>query len=387
MSYRAHVAHKNVLSVTATAMKKDILEQLLEDLRSISCKVLMVEPAYAGVARAFASMNLFQSAKTNGLVVLQSDGSVNLTFTANGVVYLSRDFLLGGTGEEDKKHFFEELKASIDYFYKLTGGEAVQKIFLAGHGDLKLWVEYFEQAFNYTLRFDLAKFPAETNIPADVMGSVLVAFGLAIRSIGYKSPIGEIELLPAQERCSKPEKFFGILAAIAGAIFLVFLIVRAAILQPTIFGLQAQNDKIFGEGSGVDPAVAVRTEADLLAERDALAGRIKDLDDFAKAGVSPSELLRAIAQGIPKSISVEFISIEDAVSRGKSSGKGAKRLNLSGICFLGSSEQEAATVNSWVKSLSEKKIFSNVFSEIRLEDIRRANAGNRSFARFKIVCE
>jgi len=73
--------------------------------------------------------------------------------------------LLTGKIEEDKTRFFEELKASIDYFYKLTGGEAVAQIFLAGRGDLKFWVEYLEHSFNYTIRFDVAVFPNEKISP------------------------------------------------------------------------------------------------------------------------------------------------------------------------------------------------------------------------------
>jgi len=129
LDYQAHLTHKNVLSVTVTAIRGEVLDTYLEDLRSASAKVLSVEPVYNAVGRAFSALNMVGKTKTHGFVVLQSDGNVNVTFASKGIVYLSRDFLLSGKLEEDKLRFHSELKASMDYFYTLTGGEAIGQIF------------------------------------------------------------------------------------------------------------------------------------------------------------------------------------------------------------------------------------------------------------------
>jgi len=79
-------------SVTATAIRREILDTCLNDLRTASAKVLMIEPVYSAVGRAFSTLNMIGKSKTHAFVVIQSDGNVNVTFAAKGVVYLSRIF-------------------------------------------------------------------------------------------------------------------------------------------------------------------------------------------------------------------------------------------------------------------------------------------------------
>lgn len=387
MSYNAYTAHKNVLSVTATAVKKEILGKALEDLHAASCKVLMVEPAFTSVIRAYSMMNLFQKTKTCGFLIFQSDGNVNLTFVSKGVVYLSRDFLLSGSGEEVKKLFFDELKASLDYFYKLTGGEAVQHLFLAGQGDLKYWAEYCEQAFNYSIRFDLAKSPNEENVPSEVLGSVLVAFGLAIRALGYASPVGEVELLPASERRSKPEKFFGILGGIVAGIFVFFLLVRLAVLQPFIFSLQNQSNKMFGPESGIDSSGGRLSNSELSKRISVLGDQAAALDEFMKRHSSTADILAVLGKGLPPSISFDYISVGDVESKKGKSAKGTKRLTLRGTCYVGNAGREAAALNAWVKTLSEDSLLMSRFSDMTLEETKREKLANRQVTNFRVVCQ
>ena len=387
MDHSEQMTHKNVFSVTVTAMKQDILSQCLSDLRAASARVLMIEPAYAAVGRVFASLNMLQKSKTCCLVTLQSDGNVNLTFSMKGAVYLSRDFLLAGKPEEDKPRFFDEIKASLDYFYKLTGGEAVQQVFLSGFGDLKLWVEYLEHAFNYTVRFDLAVFPDEKDIPQDVMHSIVIAYGLALRSLGYKSPVGEVKLLPPEDRQLKPASFVAILAGGAAAIFLVFALIRLVVFQPLILQLNQQYEGIFSAGSGVDQSVVSQPVAALEEQWSALARKTSFLQRATDAKARMSTLLSAVGQGIPKSVWIDYISVEKSPGKETGAASQAARMNLRGVCFLGNAEKEAQTVNVWLKSLEGKKVFADAFSDVKLEEIKREKVMNRDVTRFRITAE
>jgi Tfp pilus assembly PilM family ATPase len=388
LDYHAFLTHKNVLSVTATAIRSEVLATCVEDLRSASAKVLMVEPVYSAAGRAFSALNMAGKTKTHGYVVLQSDGNVNVTLASKGVVYLSRDFLLSGKADEDKTRFHDELKASMDYFYKLTGGEAITQIFLAGSGGLKLWVEYLEQAFNYTVRFDVASLPGAKDLPPETLHEVLVAFGLALRSLGYHAPLGDIQLLPKMERRSTPEKLMIFLGVECVAILVLFAIIRLVAFQPFLIHLERQNEAILGPANREDPGFASKSTEDLAAEKEKLGERAGRMRLFNSDKVPASVFMTSLGQGLPQSISLDYVSFEDATVKGASPGwKAKKRLNIKGSCFLGNAEKETGTVSSWVKSLAEKKVMADYFGEIKLEEIKREKARGRDVTSFRVLGE
>lgn len=388
LDYYVQTTHKNVFSVTATAIRQEILDTCLENLRAASAKVLMVEPVYSAAGRAFATLNMVGKEKTHAFVVIQSDGNVNVTFAAKGIVYLSRDFLLTGKTEEDKTRFFEELKASIDYFYKLTGGEAVSQIFLAGHGDLKLWVEFLEHSFNYTIRFDVATFPNEKNIAPDILSAITVAYGLALRSLNCHSPLGEMKLLPVAERCSKPEKMIGLLLGEAVLISSVFLGLHFFIFQPTVQQLKNQDAAILEPLRQKDPQAESKSTDELRQEIEGANARSAQLDAFFQSKVPVASLFETVGRGLPKSILIDSMAFgkNQAMGEGAETGK-KRRIDISGICYLGNSEKEAGVINAWVKGLSANKIFLEYFSEFKLDETKREKYANNNVTRFKVICE
>lgn len=392
LDYHSYLTHKNVLSVTATAIRGEALQAYLQSLRAASAKVLMIEPVYNAAGRAFAALNMIGKTKTYGFVALQSNGNVNVTLTSQGIVYLSRDFLLNGKIEEDKKRFYEELKASMDYFYKLTGGEAIAQIFLAGSGDLKMWVEHLEHALNYTIRFDVANLPSAKNLPPEMVHTVLVAFGLALRSLGYRSPMADIQLLPKRERRSDPLQLLKFLAVECLAILILFAVLRFAIFQPQIQHLTEEDKTALSALKPEDrSAFASKTTEELAEEKGALTGRIGKLRTFFGDKIYVSDFLKALAQGTPQSISLDYVSLEDSAGSGKEKAQGRKgggrRLNMKGFCYLGNAEKETAIVSSWLKSLAGKKVLTNFFGEIKLESIKREKVQNRDCTKFQIIGE
>ena len=388
LDYHVYPSHKNVFSVTATAIRTEVLETCLRDLRSASAKVLMVEPVYSAVGRAFSVVNMTGKIKSQGFVVLQSDGNVNVTLASKGIVYLSRDFILTGNIEEDKVRFCDELKASIDYFYKLTGGEAIGQVFLAGSGDLKIWVEHLERAFNYTVRFDVANLPNAKKIPPEVLGSVLVTFGLALRSLGFHSPLGDVRLLPKEERRSAPQKLLVFLGVECLAIFFLFGLVRLAAFQPYLIHLEERNQAILAPLNEGDPAFVSRSLDDIMNEKEKIGARVNQLNKFWGNLPQTSALLMSLGQGLPQSILLDYVSFEDAIAKeGSKNGKGKKRLNIRGMCYLGNAEKETTTVSSWVKSLGGRKVMTDQFGEIKLEEIKREKIVARDFTRFLVIGE
>ena len=388
MDYHAQTTQKNVSSVTVTAIRKEVLQTCLADLRSASAKVLMVEPVYCAVGRAFSALKMLATAKTQGFVVLQSDGNVHVTFASNGIVYLSRDFLLSWNSDEDKGRFTDELKASIDYFFKLTGGEALTQIFLAGAGDLKLWAEHLEHAFNYTIRFDSASFPNEKNVPPEALHSALVAFGLALRFLNYPSPLGDIKLLPKEDRRSEPSKLMLFLVAECVILLALFMLARIVIFQPVLVHLKEKNAAILGPAIRDNPQFMSQSTEELRGQKSALSPRLAHLSQFLKGRERLSVFLVTLGQGLPESISLDYISFDETLTEiSPESIKVKKKFSAKGLCYLGSAEKETNVVSGWVKSLSLKKALSSCFSEIKLEEVSREKTQSQSMTRFSITGE
>jgi len=388
LDYQARLTHRNVFSITATAIRTEILETCLNDLRSASAKTLMVEPVYSAVGRAFGALNMLGKSKTYGFVMLQSDGNVNVTLTSKGIVYLSRDFLLTGQLDQDQERFYDELKASMDYFYKLTGGEAIEQLFLSGTGELKAWKEHLEYKFGQTIRFDVANMPNAKNIPQETLSALLTAFGLSLRSLGYVSPLGDIKLLPKEHRRSGPQQLLIFLGLECLAILVLFGMIRFAVFQPYLMHLVSQREAILDPVRQEDPVFVAKSLDDLAQEKTIAVGRLKRLRSFFSDTVPAAGFLKALGQGLPKSILLDNVSLKGDSGKENVSGlKGKKRLSMSGFCFLGNAEKETLIVSGWVKALAGKKAISNYFGEIKLEEIKREKIQDRDLTRFRIAGE
>ncbi len=389
MDHSIHMTHKKVLSVTATAIRKEVLETSLRDLRAASAKVLMVEPVYSAISRGFDALRMVGKGKSQGFVALQSDGNVNVTLAAQGVVYLSRDFVLSGIGEEDQRRFFEELSASIDYFYRLTGGETIGQIFLAGHGDLRMWMELLERDFHYKIRFDVARFPEKDHMPPREAATLLVAFGLALQGLDLHAPLGDVKLLPPSDRLSGPRKLLALVGWQTLGIVLVFLLIQFAILLPYRHVISRPHEKLLSDVAAGTPFFETRSMASLKAEKKDLTGKVAQLNAFFRAPLSFSSVLSGIGRGLPQAISLDAIEIGTSQSvGGEGMGRGAlHRLSLQGLCSMGNGEKETSVISVWAKALAAKRPLAEYFPEIKIASVERERAGGREMTRFLIVDE
>lgn len=389
LDYSVHITHKNIFSITVTAARRDLIEASLDHLRSASAKVLMIEPAYCALARGFGALNMIGKSKTYGFIFIQSDGNVNVTLGAHGIVHLSRDFILSGNAEEDKTRFFEEAKASVDYFYKLTGGESIGQIFLTGSGALKQWVEHLESLFNYTIRVDVAHFPNEKDLSQEIQNAVLIAYGLAVRSLNSPSPLGGIKLLPREDRRSSMPQLISFLAFECAVVLVFFLLIRFIVFQPYLMYLENQKNQILEPMKQDNQTLATESLEALQGRQASLKSQLRQVQDFTSKRVFFSSILSMLGEGLPSSLSLDFITLESERG-GSDAGQGndasmSLRMSLKGICYLGSAEKESDVVNTWVKSLAGKKNIEDVFSEIKIEEIKRDKVQNREMTRFQIL--
>lgn len=388
LDYHTRLVHKNVCSVTVTAIRREVVAACLETLRAASAKALMIEPAYCAVSRVIEALNVTGKSKAQGFVVLQSDGNVNVTLVSQGVVYLSRDFHLSGEVDEDKKRFHEEIAASIDYFYKLTGGASVEHVFVTGSGDLRGWVEHLEHAFNYTVRFDIPSLPAAKDISQESLDAMCVAFGLALRGLNYRSPLGDVRLLPKAHRRSGFREMLAFLGFQILCIFALFLFVRLFALQPNLTKLNRQHDNMVEAFHREYPAFSSKTTQDLITQQEALGVKASQLKGIYNDQVLFSSILTAIGQGLPNAILLDDISLGLKEDSGKMKTLQERlRLSAGGICYLGSGDKETTVISDWVKSLATKKPIAQYFSEIKVAEIRREKTGNRELTRFRIASE
>jgi hypothetical protein len=388
LDYHTRLVHKNVCSVTVTAIRREVVAACLETLRAASAKALMIEPAYCAVSRVIEALNVTSKSKAQGFVVLQSDGNVNVTLASQGVVYLSRDFHLSGEVDEDQKRFHEEIAASIDYFYKLTGGASMEHIFVTGSGNLRGWVEYLEHAFNYTVRFDIPGLPGAKDVSQETLDAICVAFGLALRGLNYRSPLGDIRLLPKVHRRSGLREMLAFLGFQSLCIFALFLFVRLFAFQPNLTELNRQHDNMVETFHREYPAFSSKTTQVLMSQQEALGVKASQLRGIYSDQVLFSSILTAIGQGLPDAILLDDISLGLKEDSGKMKTTQERlRLSAGGVCYLGGGEKETAVISGWVKSLAAKKPIAQYFSEIKVAEIRREKTGNRELTRFRIASE
>jgi hypothetical protein len=168
-------------------------------------------------------------------------------------------------------------------------------------------------------------------------------------------------------------------------------LVRFVVFQPYLMHLQGKNEAILGPADQEFPTLVSLSTEDLIAEKSKISGKVKQLNKFFSDKSSTSAFMMSLGQGLPQSISLDYVSFEDVTdTAGKEiaqSGKRRKRLNVRGICYLGSAEKETGTVSAWVKALNGRKVMTDSFAEIKLEEIKREKFQDRDLTRFRILGE
>ncbi len=400
MTERKAKSGEAILGVTAAAARLDVLRSYGSHLRQGSAKVDMVEPLFSAFARALWASEKKLGEGAWGFIFIDGDESVNITLVSRGMVYLSRDFLL--TGEDaraNETRFYEELKASLDYMKKESGEERLpfattaspEQIFLAGTGDLLFWRDFLTSVFGTETRFDLAVFPADQNVPAQVISGLLVAIGLGLRSFSDKSPLGTFTLMPPAELETKPERFRKTLQIEFLFFALFFVFARFAVLGPYAAHVQRQVLKQMSPEAAGDLRLASMAVPELSKMRDNLQASGSQIEKIVKGNLSIGAKLLAVSETMPKAIWLEQFTYESGLSEGgrydRSGTSTGRALNLRGQCYLANAEEDVRAIDQWVKTLNQNKVFLEGFRKAVVTEVRREKYLSQDTTMFSILCQ
>ncbi|MBI1977430.1 MAG: pilus assembly protein PilM [Candidatus Omnitrophica bacterium] len=376
------------LSVTASAAKTDVLRSHVNHLRQASAMVDMVEPVFCAFSRALALAERLESDQSHGYLFLDSDGGVNLTLERNGIVYLSRDFLLSEDRKANETRFYEELKASFDFMNRLSGARAVERVYLAGTGDLIFWTDFLTSVFGKEVHFEFALFPTKQDIPKNVLCALFVPIGLAMRALKYKSPLGDLSLLPPVERETKPERLRRKLGVEFLIIALFFIVLRVLVLEPYVLYARRQIHHEAISQSVQDPSLLNLSMDELRMLHGDLKQQERQLTLFSKQKVALGTKLKRLAQTIPSSIWLEQITYrraEPSSSEIAPAGKGS--LSFEGHCYLGNPQAEVKAINDWANALGLDQSFLGGFNKVTVTEVRRDRYFDRDTSTFRIQVE
>lgn len=378
---------QNHLSVAVSVAKKDVLRAHMNHLKQAGMKVMMLEPVFSALTRALSVTEQFESGKIYGFIFFDSDGSINVTISSDGVVYLSRDFLLSEDQVSNQSRFYQELKVSLDFVRETTGKKEITKIYLAGNGDLVFWSSFLASVFENQISFEVASFPTKKEISKNILGAILVPIGLALRASGLKSPLGDYNLLPPDEKQVKREKIKKVVGIEFLIIAIFFIILRALILEPYAAHTQKQAMRQLSPEAANDIVLANNSIGELQNIKGGLQNRIDQLKDPSKAKSSISKTLNSLAKILPNSVWLDQISYRGGAEASSDPGaRNKKLLELSGLCYTGDAEQEVQAINQWVsQALGQDKTIMGNFKTLTLDEVRREKAGGYDATRFKVT--
>lgn len=372
------------LFVTISAVKKEALRSCVDSLRKGSAKVNMVEPAFSAFARALAVGERFDEGRIYGFILIDSSGSVHVTLAEKGIVYLSRDFLLSENQLDNQTRFFHEMKASFDFVHQTLQIEQGIKVFLAGSGDVVFWSNFLTGVFGEQFSFEPAIFPTRKDIPRNILSSILIPIGLALRALGYESPLGELSLLPPEERLTKPEEIRKTVGIEFLMVAFAFIALRLLILEPYALWVRNQSVRQLSPEAAADGLLAAESVERLKSIQAELQGSTAQLSQFTQSKLAAGPILSLLSKSLTNSMWLDQVSVQ---AGGKSERAAQRGLFIEGLCYLGNAEREVQEINGFVKVLGDDPALAEKFKTVTLDEVRRDQYQGYELSRFRIVCQ
>lgn len=389
---------KKLLAITYTAAKTEVVHRYLESVRHARARPEAVEPVFASLARGLSLLGKELEESTYGLIFIDRE-SVNITLVYEGMVYLSHDFLLTGDRNANEAHFYQELKSSLEYIYRLWGIQSVNRIFLAGNGGLRSWKDFLTGVFKNEINFEfeLEPFPGSKNMPPEEVGKFLVAIGLALRPLKLQSPLGDLLLIPPSSRRIDPEQVRKFLLQEFLVIVLFLILLRLGVLEPYAAYLKKQGASLSGLSTTGEPDFETQSTPDLRQTYDQLKARVDVITQYSKEKPLLSKKLGALGRLKPLSIWLEGLSFDGEASgspRSRSeapsppvSGKAPRTFSFQGHCYLADPEQEVQTINDWAKVLNDDKEFMEGFQKVTVTEVRQGKFQDQDTTAFQVIVE
>jgi hypothetical protein len=388
----------NVLCVTANAAKRSVIKRTVMNLRRGFAEPEAIEPDYVPFSRASAALGFIDAKKAHAMIWFDSDGSVNVTLASRGIVFLAQDFRLSGDVEKDREKIRDELHGSLRFLIENAGGANVEYILIAGFGNLDEWEQFLSQSFP-AVRSQVLRLPVQSEADqAQEGGALLLAFGLGLGELGVKSPLGELSLLPSDDKKLRSQYFGAILVFTTAAVFVLFFLVNFLVVSPIQRSVDQKKSRAEDPLLAYGP-IAQSSMEDIEAQATQLASQVEQLEKFEKSRIPFKEVLTAAAQAMPPSMWLQRIHFESLPSRSKSTSfseamtnegtvpRSSPRIILEGYCFINDADQETKQVNEWAQNLAKDTRFARYFGNIAVDEIKQQKVSGRNTTRFTVTAE
>lgn len=381
-AYHEYPYVQNVSAVTANAVKRRQVQLTTMNARRAGVDPDAIEPDYVSFSRTAAYFGLDDFKKAQCFVWFDSDQSISLTLVSKGIVFLSHDFRLSGNAVSDQDKFHDELMGAARYLAESAGGFSIELFIVSGFGALEEWAETIQKFFN-SAEVQILRHPLGDSAAPEDSGAIAIALGLALGDAGWESPIGNVSLLPPEERKLKPTVFYPILATAVGIVAAFFFVVHMLVLIPfqqTVIKkktLAEEPLKMYGSGAG-------QSLSDLTAKRAALAPKVEVLEAFDQSRIPLTQLLQAAVKAMPESMWLRQLEISQL---GKNSGGKGRFFSFLGYCYLGDTDREVKEINQWVQVMSNDPAFSNWFPHLALDEVKQERVLGRMATKFVVLAE
>lgn len=382
---------KKMISVSYSAIKKDVINHYYNLLRQRHATPVLIEPVFLSMARTLTAAKVFPTSESVGLIFVEGNSNVNITLLQEGLLYLSHDFLLTDDAGDNQSRFAHEIKTSTEYAFRSWGVPYPKNFYLAGSGEIENWQIILNQGSSEA-KFQLIHLPTEKPMEAGTEASAVVPAGLAMRLGQQKSAISDLQLLPAEVRGTNFGKIKKWILWEAMLFLILFAAARFLILEPYASSIQKQVAARAAEASRIPTPYTQLTYANLSMEYERIERRLSIIQGFEKGRLLVYKKLKAIGVTKPQAIWLKSINFELFGKKKKgpptaTETQTAKNplFGLHGFCYPGDPEREVAVVNEWVETLGTHKEFMEGLKGLTVAELKRSTYLTQQVTEFDVI--
>lgn len=389
--------------VLFAGIRKETRERYFSVLKQLNIRRASIEYSAFSLLRCLPLTHT----NTKGIVGilgvdLKERDEINFIVLENGFPLFCRDINIGiepeeafvpaaGTeGSSSLEKFKTEIRISLDYYHRKFPGKEIKNLFLITSLEYRQDLESFFQELGLGIKFiDLSEYTGAA-IPYSL--SFIKAYSASL-SGAIKSNI-KIDLARVKEGLKLPEPEKERPKPLEAVSFLEYLKLDRKILiggliiclltfafgSYHIIPLQRELQRVKKMRVpvyGVDPQASY----DILTSKDTEEkDKLKTLEGVVKEHLYLTELLNILPRAVPKGVWFKHIAFH-------AGWQNEVDLSISGMAYLGNTDEEFTAINTLLGNLKEKEEFSRHFKEIALTTIDRSQVNGLNVSTFVIYCK